>query len=355
MIVKCQAAKTCILALMLYICTTALSGLSLREASAQGGFLSAPSPTATPSAPPPPLRISEFSLTTIPAEYFSPEMNTAKDMLAQGEFEGAAAMINKEITATSKRAPLQKAYILQGLMFSMQKDYAEAIKAYDRYLALHAANSDVLYLKGQAQAASGDIQTALNTLMESHWFGKYTFLSPSDAFLQKSLIYLHLNDKVKASENLTKALSAKSNSAAVLIELANLQLAEGKRAEAIAGLRNAVSADPENDHAKVVLARALLTDVRRGTAEKDIKDARELAKSVAGKETSALKIKEEASALHVRSAIEDEDLPGAAELLKKYQADFPKSSELQAIRQQLDIERRIASEKAEAVATPASP
>ena len=283
------------------------------------------------------VKLINFDPATIPSAYFSPDLNEAKALLISGDSKKAGSIIDTNIKSTTKRSPLQKAYILEGLMKYKEGKYTDAVSAYDNYFKLNAANSDVLFLKGQALLKAGKTDKALEALNEAVWFNKFSFLSPAEVNLQISNIYISADDALKANEFLTKALTANASSPGALLALSDLQLKENKKPEALANLRKALIAQPENQEIKLSLSGALLTNVNRTNHEKEISEAKTLSKEVLDKPGSP-EIEQRAAGLHIKAMIEHGDLEDAATLLKVYLKKFPANEIFQTLQKQLKIE-----------------
>lgn len=289
-------------------------------------------------------KIINFELNSIPESYFSSDLNQAKSLIEQNQYENALEIIDKEIKSTTKRSPLQKAYILQGIINHREGKFKEAITSYNNYFKLNAANSDVLLLKALSELKDGLATQAENTLNESIWFNKYSFLTASEANLQLSYLYIALDNKTKAEEFLNKALAVKSDNIAVLNQKAELLLQQDKKAEAISTLRSALTVQAENTQSKLLLSQALLTDVNRSNDEKQILEAGSLARDVLDKSEGNQNTQQTAIALLIRSKIENSKLDEAKKLTKEFSKKYPVFSELQDLKKQIQIEEEGAKE-----------
>ena len=286
------------------------------------------------------VKLVQFDLNSIPESYFSKTLNSAKQLILNKEWEKAETILSNAIKNTDLRSPLQKAYILQGLLLKETGNSTEAIKAYDRYLRLHAANSDVLFLKAQAQALAGASDKAIESLEEASWFDKFNLIHPSDVYMQISLLYLSQDNKDKAQKYLTKALSKKPDSINALLELARIELAKGNKVESVSYARKALNKDNENQSAKLLLAKAMLTKANRIHGEKEINEAEELAKSGL-EQTQSESLLIEAASLFATAKIESNKLDEAKTVLTKYMKKFPNNLELRTLDKQLNIEQQI--------------
>lgn len=261
--------------------------------------------------------------------------------MLQNENRKAENIIRKSIRATTSRMPLQKAYILAGLLEERTGNPAGAVKAFDNYLRLNPANSDVLYLKARALSALGKTDESLNVLTESSWFGKFGFIQAADVYSRLAEIYASRDEKDKAQEYLTKALATSAGHAPSLAKLGEIQISKGEKPAAIATLRQAISADPNSVEAKLLLAKALLLRPDRLNGEKDISEAQSLASSVIDQSSSDITTLSAAELL-IRAKIEGQKFEEARKLLSNYSGKFPSSAELQTLSRQLEIEAKTA-------------
>jgi tetratricopeptide (TPR) repeat protein len=300
-------------------------------------------PTATVQPAQPPqinladLKTVNFNIASIPDTYFSKDLNDARTKIISGQTDEAAELINNNLKNTSKRSPLQKAYILEGYSYYQNSKYKEAVQSYNKYFKLNAANSDVLFLKGLAQAKLGDLAQALDTLNESVWFNKFTFVSPADVDLQISYIYSLAGDKAKASDSMKKALAAKSDDVGALVGYAEMLLDDGKKAEAVATVRTALVTDKDNEETKLLLAKALLKDANRVNNEKDILEAKSVSKEVLSATANPATL-QAAAILYARANIENSKFDEASATINTYLKKFPSNTELQNLSKQLQIE-----------------
>ena len=136
---------------------------------------------------------------------------------------------------------------------------------------------------------------------------------------------------------MVKALTVKADSVPALYQMAQFELSEGKKAEAVSRLRTAIATDPQNEECKLLLAKALLTKVNRTNESAAIAEAKTLSQELLDKAATPERT-EETAGLLIKANIEEKKHDDAAKLIEQYLKKFPKSNELQGLNHQLKIE-----------------
>lgn len=270
-------------------------------------------------------------------EYFPEYLADSLEDFQQKKYRDILADLKKYKKQKKPPPAFDKLFLLEGLIYKELNQFDNAKKALIESLKLRAANSDTLYLLAISEHHLGDSKSALGRMEEALWFNKHNIFPAELIKIKLAILYRELEMPEKASEVL-KTIPASQNSDGLLM-LADLQLTEGKKADAIATLKKLVSNQPDNPDAKIALANALLTETDRTFGKKAISEGTELISSVYLSDSSSYYIKHKAFPVYIRSLVENGELSKAESELKQALNKEPNNPEYQKLQSQLDIEK----------------
>lgn len=158
------------------------------------------------------------------------------------------------------------AYLLAGLTQMQLTEYPQAELSAGEAVRLEPANSAAWTLKGMANAAGGDLQSAETA------YRKALELNPNDfdANLRIGTLLLRMDhDVTNAEPFLDHALQIDPSSLAARFEIANLQAELGDDAAAIANFEQIVARKPEATEAHVQLSALYLRAKHKDDAKRE--------------------------------------------------------------------------------------
>ncbi|MEZ4753452.1 MAG: tetratricopeptide repeat protein [Bdellovibrionota bacterium] len=226
-----------------------------------------------------------------------------------GKYKQVLASLKPLKESKKIKAARDKIYLLEAMTYKELSQFDNAKKSLLTSRKLRAANSDMLYLLSVCEHQLGNSEKAVEYMEEALWFSKHNLYNAEEIKIKLALLYRHLGQPEKA-ETVLKTVPAGAHPGGLLM-LAEMQLQEDKKQEAINTLKKLVNTEPENPEAKIALANALLTNTDRTFGRKDITEAKELIETVYNAENASEYIKHKAFPVYIKSKIETGELKQA--------------------------------------------
>lgn len=159
------------------------------------------------------------------------------DSLARAYFEKAAAL-DPDNTAYQEKL---------GQLYVTQKDYPDAIKAYERLYGSNKARTDVLQLLYQLYGSQNDYRKMISTLERLETVEG----SNEQISLSKMQIYEQLGEKRKEYDELKSLVDSHPLDLNYQVMFGNWLLQNGKKKEALQKYRDVLKDDPDNSLARL--------------------------------------------------------------------------------------------------------
>ena len=159
------------------------------------------------------------------------------DSLARAYFEKAAAL-DPDNTAYQEKL---------GQLYVTQKDYPDAIKAYERLYGSNKARTDVLQLLYQLYGSQNDYRKMISTLERLETVEG----SNEQISLSKMQIYEQLGEKRKEYDELKSLVDSHPLELNYQVMFGNWLLQNGKKKEALQKYRDVLKDDPDNSLARL--------------------------------------------------------------------------------------------------------
>ena len=159
------------------------------------------------------------------------------DFLARAYFEKAAAL-DPDNTAYQEKL---------GQLYVTQKDYPDAIKAYERLYGSNKARTDVLQLLYQLYGSQNDYRKMISTLERLETVEG----SNEQISLSKMQIYEQMGEKRKEYDELKSLVDSHPLELNYQVMFGNWLLQNGKKKEALQKYRDVLKDDPDNSLARL--------------------------------------------------------------------------------------------------------
>ena len=159
------------------------------------------------------------------------------DSLARAYFEKAAAL-DPDNTAYQEKL---------GQLYVTQKDYPDAIRAYERLYGSNKARTDVLQLLYQLYGSQNDYRKMISTLERLETVEG----SNEQISLSKMQIYEQLGEKRKEYDELKSLVDSHPLDLNYQVMFGNWLLQNGKKKEALQKYRDVLKDDPDNSLARL--------------------------------------------------------------------------------------------------------
>lgn len=159
------------------------------------------------------------------------------DFLARAYFEKAAAL-DPDNTAYQEKL---------GQLYVTQKDYPDAIKAYERLYDSNKARTDVLQLLYQLYGSQNDYRKMISTLERLETVEG----SNEQISLSKMQIYEQMGEKRKEYDELKSLVDSHPLELNYQVMFGNWLLQNGKKKEALQKYRDVLKNDPDNSLARL--------------------------------------------------------------------------------------------------------
>lgn len=268
-----------------------------------------------------------------------------------GSYEAALKRL-QQIEQTGQAAKeLDRLYFLRGLCLTFLRQYVPAESAYTSSITERSSNSDVIYFQGLNRLANGKPDSAIEAFNEALWFGKLTLVKPEDVYYRIAEIYLEADQALKAEETLQQAISANQGYVPARRKLSELLIEQGKRAEAIAMLRQATASEPDNPEVKLDLAKRLLVAANKLLDKGDIEEAKAITEGLLKDKDDSAKFQDPAFPVYLTALLRTGELELAEKSLTRALKANPNDAELQRVKRQLNVEQQANITEAERAAS----
>lgn len=160
------------------------------------------------------------------------------------------ATVSQQIKQDDKDAHL---YVVRGQLYAQLKDYDNAIKDFNKALALDDKQDDAWYGLGMAKPFVGLLDEGISDL--SVFINKHP--DSSLALTKRGVRYIWKGDKVNAKKDLLKAVKLNPNNAEAHDDLGVVLAQQGDYNSAIEHFNNTITIDPSYQKGHHNLAMAL--------------------------------------------------------------------------------------------------
>jgi Putative Zn-dependent protease, contains TPR repeats len=145
-----------------------------------------------------------------------------------------------------------------------------------------------------------------------------------------------------ARKTLQEALTRAPANPLASITLADLELKEGRRSQAVQLLEKSTKAHPENNAVKIALVNAYMQGANRTLDQADLKKALDLSSELLTVEEALNDKQQELKYLHVNALISNGKTEEAWKAVNTYAKEYPEEHAFQLLRQQVIVERQAA-------------
>ncbi|MCO6431738.1 MAG: tetratricopeptide repeat protein [Deltaproteobacteria bacterium] len=301
--------------------------------------VAAPSGILAEEAPSP--YSSAFSISSIQSSRFDKALQRVAATIAAGEAERAI----KELERVSTR--FRQEILLMGIALQQTGDEKQAEKKLREYLKEHPSSADAKFFLALLAAKRGDLNGAEQLLDEAAWFGRPIAASLLAIKLELANVQMLQGKREKASETLKKLATENPDTLEIPLFLAKIRVDEGKKDEALLEVKKVLDKQPGNPAAVLIFAKAKLLGLNKNNIKQASTEALEACDRLLASGTASSEQIKDASIVKLRALLASGELEKAEPWALKIGRQYPSDIEIARLKQQLALEQSIQVEEAE--------